>query len=211
MFSSNRVRDPRLHSSPAVYRHGNGLVVEALLLPPARLTAAFYLVFLPLRSVARVLLTIFGLWAAGAYAKLWPWPDSLPFNWLAIVIGAATVLGVWMIERVFRFPLTLWLLGRRLRVAIGHDVVAIGRGLFSRRFPRDQRIAFIHVPIPSASSPIYQNSQHIAVVVGDNRRENLTECYGIERARAIVANLNHALALAHADNDRETDIGERRS
>jgi hypothetical protein len=203
-MNSTILHDDRLHDFPRVVRHGEEIHLAATILTAAALTAALYLVWLPLRSVARGILFILGPWAGGAYMGYWSYPD-LPFHWPVLMIAAVVVLAVWLSERALSFPLTRLLVGKRLLIVITSDEVRVTCGGFQRVFPRAQRLAFVHVPIPAAQSPVFRSSNALGIVAGDVKRTRIAECFGVHRLDRIVSNANVALGLAHQADDRDID------
>lgn len=128
---NSTLRDARLHYHPRVTTHGDVMRLATKILTPARLTAALYLFWLPLRSVARAILFVLGPWAGGAYAGFWPCPDDLPFNWRALAIAAGVALVLWLTERATNFPLTRLVIGKRLVISITPDTVRVACGFFA--------------------------------------------------------------------------------
>jgi hypothetical protein len=203
-MNSAPLLDDRLHAHPRVVRHGDEIRFATRVLTAVGLTAALYLVWLPLRSVARGILFILGPWVGGAYAGFWSYPE-LPFHWPALMVAAVVMLGAWLTERALGFPLTRLVMGRQLVIAITSDEVRVTCGSFRETFPRTQRLVFVHVPIAAAESPVYRASNVLGIVAGDVKRTRIAECFGIHRLERIVSNANVALTLAHHADDRDID------
>ncbi|MGH7946080.1 MAG: hypothetical protein ACREF9_13870 [Opitutaceae bacterium] len=199
------MRDARLHNHPRVITRGEKMRLSTKILTAAGLTAALYLWWLPVRSVARAILFVLGGWAGGAYAGFWPYPDDLPFNWKSVAIAAVTTLVLWLTERATNFPLTRLAIGKRLVISITPDTMRVACGFFRESFPRTQRLAFVHVPFSTAESPVYRNSQLLAIIVGDAKRTRIAECVDLKRIARIVSNANVSIALAHQADDHDID------
>lgn len=190
-----KIRDERLSPSPAIFRKGDGLTLCVRVLTPLRLTLVQEFVFHPLIRIWKLILLLFILDCLLFYFRIYTIFPDLPFTRQEFLIGMAIPMGICLIERFLRYPLTRLVAGRTISVRLSDEAVKIKTGLFYRTYRRSQRMSFAQVPFEQSITAPYAHARLLVLIIGDTRRVKIAEIFDTIHIGKIVNNLNVALTL----------------
>ncbi len=200
-----RIRDPRLHESPKLWRKQNAVLLSFKVNTPLRISFVHYNVMQPAVLIWKGLLVILVvdllLWCLGVWSLFFHLQMSREMAYLAMVLAPLP----WYTERMSRYSLTRILLGKRMRIKITRQRIWIGRWPFRKEYDRSYGVTFGLKRFESSREPAYKNSCGLYLVLDDISRIKLTEIFDPLAASRIVGSCNMALTLTDEMETYEMD------